>query len=70
MRSAFSGLSTGFWTGALARRFSPTRCTHEIARGLFPMIEPSTRRPRLANVEKARAISSGLTASVPRPIEK
>ena len=40
------------------------------ARGVFPRIEPSTRTPLCANVENARAISSGFTASAPRPIAK
>ena len=31
---------------------------------------PSIRSPPLSNAENARAISSGLTASAPRPIAK
>ena len=34
------------------------------------MIEPSTRLPSFAMVAYARAMSSGLTATKPRPIEK
>ncbi len=33
-------------------------------------MRPSTRLPPFANVEKARAISSGFTASTPSPIAK
>src|SRR5689334_24113115 len=42
----------------------------EIARGRLPNAAPSTRAPLSAKVEKARAISSGLTGSAPRPIAK
>ncbi len=34
------------------------------------MIAPSIRKPPFANAENARAISSGLTACAPSPIEK
>jgi hypothetical protein len=42
--------------------------TRRTARGWSPSTLPSIRAPLSANVEKARAISSGLTASTPSPI--
>ncbi len=58
-------------TGAFLRDFpllrNRTSCT---TRGTLPMIEPSTRLPSLAIVAYARVMSSGLTATAPRPIEK
>ena len=38
--------------------------------GRLPNSEPSTRRPSFAIVAYARAMSSGLTATDPRPMEK
>jgi hypothetical protein len=44
--------------------------TDATARGRLPVIEPSIRKPPFENAEYARAISIGLTASPPSPIEK
>ena len=41
-----------------------------MARGRSPKAAPSIRAPPFAKEEKARAISSGLTGSAPRPIAK
>ena len=50
-------------------RLLPRSTTSSITRGRFLKIAPSTRKPPLAKVAYARASSSGVTASVPRPIE-
>ena len=62
---------TGRWIARLSSTMRPVSLrTTEIARGRLPKTAPSTRRPWFAKVEKARAISSGLTASAPSPIAK
>ena len=68
MAASFS--STAFFsTGSLASALTPSS-TLSTARGTLPSTDPSTRRPPLASVANARAISSGLTASTPSPIAK
>ena len=64
---AWVELSASNAFGAL-KRFSPLFTISAITRGLFLKIVPSTRRPPFASVAYARASSSGVTASAPRPI--
>jgi hypothetical protein len=59
--------STGSFVVTLPLRRKPTLST---TRGRSFMIDPSTRLPSFAIVAYARAMSRGLTATNPKPIEK